>query len=71
MITNASRNEINNFRAENSFNVPILLNDGTGLKSIGRSNPSLLIIQKGIVKAKYPHRSIPSVDWLKINVLKK
>lgn len=71
MISNASRDEINNFRAENSFNVPILLNDGTGLKSIGRSNPSLLIIQKGIVKAKYPHRSIPTVDWLKINVLKK
>jgi len=41
------------------------------LKSIGRSNPSLLIIEKGIVKAKYPHRSIPTVDWLKINVFKK
>ncbi len=71
MITNASRNEIAKFRSTNSFNVPILLNDGTGLKSIGRSNPSLLIIQKGVVKAKYPHRSIPKVEWLKINVLKK
>ena len=71
MITNASRNEINHFRSENDFNLPIFLNDGTGLKSIGRSNPTLLIIQHGIVKAKYPHRSIPTVDWLKINVLKK
>lgn len=71
MITNASRNEIAKFRNTNSFNVPVLLNDGTGLKSIGRSNPCLLIIQKGVVKAKYPHRSIPKVEWLKINVLKK
>ncbi|MEY3237444.1 MAG: hypothetical protein RI883_1545 [Bacteroidota bacterium] len=71
MITNASRNEINNFRNEQSFNVPILLNDGTGLKSIARANPSILILQNGIVVAKYPHRSIPTTEWLKINVLKQ
>lgn len=71
IITNANREQINYFRKKYSFQVPIFLNDETELKAIARSNPSLMVIQKGKVKGKYPHRSTPSVDWLKNNVLKK
>jgi len=71
IITNANRNQINYFRKKYKFNVPIFLNDETELKAIARSNPSLLIIEKGIVAGKYPHRSTPTFEWLEKNVFKK
>lgn len=71
IITNANRNQINYFRKKYKFNVPIFLNDETELKAIARSNPSLLIIEKGIVSGKYPHRSTPTFEWLEKNVFKK
>ena len=58
----ASRDDINKFREEHKFYAPFLMNDEIGLKAITRSNPSLLIIEKGIVQAKYPFRSTPSKD---------
>lgn len=70
LLTNASRGEINYFRHHNAFNIPIFINDEIGLKAIARSNPSLMILKKGIVKGKYPHRSIPSFEWLRKNILK-
>jgi uncharacterized membrane protein YphA (DoxX/SURF4 family) len=69
MICNASRKEINDFRNEYGFRVPAFANDETELKAIARSNPSLLIVEKGIVKGKYPHRSTPKFEWLMKNVL--
>jgi hypothetical protein len=35
--------------------------DEIELKIISRSNPAMLVLEKAVVKAKYPHRSIPSV----------
>lgn len=70
IITNASRGQMHYFRKKYNFNVPIFMNDETGIKTIARSNPSMMVIQKGIVKGKFPHRSTPSVDWLKRNILK-
>lgn len=71
MITNADKRQIWYFRKKYGFNVPVFLNDETELKAISRSNPALMVIEKGVVKAKYPHRSTPTFDWLKKNVLKK
>lgn len=70
IITNASRGQMHYFRKKYNFNVPIFMNDETGIKTIARSNPSMMVIQKGVVKGKFPHRSTPSVDWLKRNILK-
>jgi uncharacterized membrane protein YphA (DoxX/SURF4 family) len=70
IITNASKGQINYFRKKYNFNVPIFLNDETGIKTISRSNPSIMVIQKGIVIGKYPHRSTPKFEWLKKNILK-
>ncbi len=70
MICNGSRDEIQAFRKKYGFKVPIFLNDETELKAIARSNPSLLVIQKGVVQGKYPHRATPTFNWLKKNILK-
>lgn len=71
VLTSSSRSKINAFRQKFDFNVPVFLNDETGLKAIARSNPSLMVIENGIVKGKFPHRSIPSYQWLKKNTFKK
>lgn len=65
MICSAGREEINAFRSKNKFNFPVFANDETELKAISRSNPAILVIEKGIVKAKYPHRSIPEQEVFK------
>lgn len=69
MICNASRQEIDEFRKKHGFRVPAFVNDETELKAIARSNPALLVIEKGVVKGKYPFRSTPTYQWLKKNVL--
>jgi hypothetical protein len=63
--------EIDAFRKANNFDIPIFLNDETELKAIARSNPSLMVLKKGVVKGKYPTNSTPSVEWLKKNCLQK
>lgn len=69
MICNASRQEIDEFRKKHGFRVPAFVNDETELKAIARSNPALLVIEKGVVKGKYSFRSTPTYQWLKKNVL--
>lgn len=62
VICGASKEEIDAFREKHKFFAPFFVNDGTELKVISRSNPTLMVIEKGIVKAKYPFRSTPSRD---------
>ena len=71
MFTSSSRSTINSFRTKHQFDVPVFMNDETGLKAIARSNPSLMVIENGIVKGKFPHRSFPTYAWLKKNIFKK
>lgn len=70
-VTSATRPEIDAWRKKYSIDIPTFTNDGIELKAIARSNPSLMLVQKGIVKGKYPHRSIPTFDWLQKHVLNK
>ena len=39
--------------------------------AVSRSNPTLLVIKNAVVKGKYPHRALPTFDWLKTNILYK
>jgi hypothetical protein len=64
LLTNAGKSSIDKFRIANKWDVPIFMNDATGLKTIVRSNPSVMILTKGIVVGKYPHRSIPTFEFL-------
>jgi hypothetical protein len=71
MITSASRDDINAWRKKNSFEIPVFTNDPTELKAIARSNPSFMIVQKGVVIGKYAYRSLPKFDWIQKHVLNK
>lgn len=70
MICNASREEINAFRKKYSIEIPVFVMDEIELKVITRSNPALLILKKGVVKGKYPYRSIPDVNKFSKTYLK-
>jgi len=65
IVCSASSEDIVAFRNEMKFDVPILLNDGIELKALARSNPALLVIEKGIVTGKYPYRSTPTLKTFK------
>ncbi len=62
VICGATREEINAFRKKHGLYAPFFVNDETELKAITRSNPSILVIEKGVVKAKYPFRTIPNKE---------
>jgi hypothetical protein len=59
ILCNASREEMNAFRKKYNLDVPAFVMDEIELKVIARSNPALMVLEKGVVKGKYPHRSIP------------
>jgi uncharacterized membrane protein YphA (DoxX/SURF4 family) len=69
LITTASKEEIIAFREEYGLNIPTVLNDQTEIKAITRSNPTMMVLKKGVVKGKYAFRSTPSWDWLTENLL--
>lgn len=71
MVTSSLQNDINNFRRKNHFEIPTFIMDFIEIKVVTRSNPSLMIVQKGIVKGKYPFRSTPTYDWILKHVLYK
>ncbi len=70
MICNASRDEINAFRKKHNFEIPVFVMDEIELKVISRSNPALMILEKGVVKGKYPYRSIPEANKFSKTYLK-
>lgn len=71
MLSTSDNNEIMAFREEYELNLPTFMNDETELKAITRSNPTLMVLQKGVVKGKFAYRSTPSWNWLKENTLSK
>lgn len=60
MICNATRGEINEFRKEHALDLPVFAMDEIELKIISRSNPAVLVLEKGVIKAKYAYRTIPT-----------
>jgi len=70
-ICNASRSEINLFRNKYKFKVPVFVNDEKTIQAISRSNPTLLVLKKAVVKGKYPNRALPTFEWLNTNILNK
>jgi hypothetical protein len=67
-MTTASKVEIEQFREETGLIIPYCINDETEIKAITRSNPTLMVLEKGVVKGKFPFRSTPSWDWLNKNI---
>lgn len=71
MICSGSRADIDAWRKKFNFDIPAFGIDFIEMKVISRSNPSLMILQKGVVKGKYPSRSLPKFDWIQKHVLNK
>ncbi len=69
LITNEQRSFINSWLKKQGLNLPAFINDATELKAISRSNPSLMVIKHGIVKGKFPNKSMPSTEWIKKHIL--
>ncbi|MDX1653265.1 MAG: DoxX family membrane protein [Brumimicrobium sp.] len=69
MITTSSTEQIKAFREKYELNIPTVINDETELKALTRSNPTLMVLKKGVVSGKYAFRSTPSWDWLVTNVI--
>lgn len=70
VMCGASREDIEAFRKKHNFYAPFFVNDETEMKAISRSNPAMLVIEKGVVKEKYSHRSIPTGETFKSNFIK-
>ncbi|MFT5860383.1 MAG: putative membrane protein YphA (DoxX/SURF4 family) [Flavobacteriaceae bacterium] len=69
MICNATRDEIIKFREKHNFMIPVFSMDEIELKIISRSNPALIVLEKGVVKEKYSKRTIPTAEKFKTNHL--
>jgi uncharacterized membrane protein YphA (DoxX/SURF4 family) len=69
LITNEQRSFIKFWLKKNGLSLPAFTNDATELKAVSRSNPSLMVVKHGIVKGKFPNKSIPSIDWIKKHIL--
>lgn len=71
MLCSAGREDMIAFRKKYNFDIPMFTNDEIELKAIARSNPSMMVVQKGIVTGKFAHRSTPTFDWLNKNLFNK
>ena len=69
LITNEQRPFIKSWLKKNGLSLPAFTNDATELKAVSRSNPSLMVVKHGVVKGKFPNKSIPSIDWIKKHIL--
>lgn len=69
MITTEGKVAVEQFREKTGLIVPTVQNDDIEIKAITRSNPTLMVLNGGVVKGKYPFRSTPSWNWLIENVL--
>lgn len=54
-----------NFKQLHGLDVQFLTCDATTLKTVIRSNPGLVILNEGVVKAKYPFRSVTDYASIK------
>lgn len=64
MITASPKEDVLEFRKKTGLYLPTLKNDNIELKGMTRSNPTLMVLSKGVVIGKYSSRSIPSWEWL-------
>jgi uncharacterized membrane protein YphA (DoxX/SURF4 family) len=62
LLTASSEDVINEFRNNHNLEVPVFINDVTELKTISRSNPSLVYLEKGVIKGKFTSIQVPSVE---------
>lgn len=70
-LSAALEDQVAQFRTETKAAYPFYSTDGTALKTAIRSNPGLILVVDGVVKAMWHHNDWPSFDDVKTAYLKK
>ncbi|TWV99504.1 BT_3928 family protein [Chitinophaga pinensis] len=58
-VTASSKEDISAFTAAHGLQFPFVQMDGTAIKTAGRSNPCLILLEKGTIKGKWHYNDIP------------
>ncbi len=58
-VTASAKEDIEAFKKAHGLNFQFLQMDGVAIKTAGRSNPCLLLLEKGTIKGKWAYRDIP------------
>jgi uncharacterized membrane protein YphA (DoxX/SURF4 family) len=58
-VTASGKEDIAAFSATHGLQFPFLQMDGTAIKTAGRSNPCLILLEKGTIKGKWHYNDIP------------
>jgi uncharacterized membrane protein YphA (DoxX/SURF4 family) len=58
-VTASSKEDIAAFSKEHGLQFPFVQMDGTAIKTAGRSNPCLILLEKGTIKGKWHYNDIP------------
>ncbi len=64
-ISAAGTNQKNNFIKKHNLDFDFLVADGIVLKTIVRSNPGIIYLEKGTVKGKWHENDTPDIEWFK------
>lgn len=72
-ITSSGLSDVTQFKQVYDLHFPFMQMDGTVIKTAARSNPCLILLQKGTVKGKWhyhdmPEGAVPSPDRQRINL---
>ncbi len=65
VLTGSTHDTAEEFRHAHQTPYPFYLSDEVELKTIIRSNPGLVLMKEGVVKGKWAHRNIPTMEELK------
>ena len=70
-ITSGSYERAQYFAKSHKLDAFVFVNEALELKTIARSNPSLVILKKGKVVGKYTEHALPEFEWITTNLLSK
>jgi peroxiredoxin len=58
-VTGSNKAAVDAFKAKHGLQFPFVQMDGTAIKTAGRSNPCLILLQQGTIKGKWHYNDIP------------
>ncbi len=66
-LSGSVTNEIEKFRHEHQLAYPFGVTDGTALKTIIRANPGIIMLEEGVIKAKWHYNDLPEFKEVQAN----
>lgn len=58
-VTGSGKEAVDAFKAQHGLQFPFVQMDGTAIKTAGRSNPCLILVEQGTIKGKWHYNDIP------------